>query len=267
MTGTDQQPRLNWATLVFLAAPTAYFLAFVHEFAYASVFAYPSSFITIQIAAIVQAIVGLLGAAASLYIYFALFYFGIKRGGLRGVLGFRLAFLWGSLIVTFGIVRIYAKHPGEWILYAVLFLLYPVLNLILPLLIHRKVNGLEAKFQVDEANEDATPSLVTRAVALAGRQLSFLIALLALLTLFSYSLGRADAMDSTSYLVTTFEGQQMIVLRTYGNEVIMMPKSHPEDRLSGKYVVTFISDAHPLVAEAQDVGPLVRDCQILIGCH
>jgi len=267
MSDASQQPRLNWATLVFLAAPTAYFIAFVHEYAYASVFGYPSSFITIQIAAIVQAIVGLLGAAASLYIYFALFYFGIKRGGLRGVLGFRLAFLWGSLIVAFGVTRIYAKHPSEWIPYAVLFLLYPVLLLVLPLVIHRKVKGLEAKFQADEANEDATPSLVSRAVALAGRQLSFLIALLALLILFSYSLGRADAMDSTSYLVATFEGQQMLVLRTYGNEIIMTPKSHPKDRLSRKFVVTFISDAHPFVAEAQDVGPLVRDCQILIGCH
>ena len=85
--------------------------------------------------------------------------------------------------------------------------------------------------------------------------------------LFSYSLGRADALDTKEYLVTHIQGEDLIVLRIYGDDVLMTPKAHPKGKLSSKLIVAKISDAHPLVAQRENVGPLVSDCHVAFGCH
>ena len=59
----------------------------------------------------------------------------------------------------------------------------------------------------------------------------------------SYSLGRAEAMDTKHYLVTDFQGRQMVVLRIYGDEAILT-------QLSAVVMTTKRSTKIPITAQA-----------------
>ena len=105
---------VNWQTVLLLATPVAYFIAFVHEFAYASVFDYPSSLIFVQVPTIVQSLVGVVASVASLYAFFNILYMTTRRH-VRNELGLRLVFLAGNAIVVYGLAEIFDKHPAEWL--------------------------------------------------------------------------------------------------------------------------------------------------------
>lgn len=257
---------ISWASLLLLGPPGIYFIAFVHEYAYANAFGYPSSLISIQVATLVQSLLAVVGVGALVFAFYSSLY-------LYGRLTPRTSEIPRALIAVgffpliFLMIFLYFRQPLEWIVWAVFLLIYPCLTLIPPIFWPRNVKGYRQRLAANDAAADAIPGFWRHVASRTGWMPILLGASVIVATFLSYSVGRADALNATSYFVTDFQGSQMFVLRIYGNEVIMTPKSHPSGRLTGKFAVAFISDSHPFAAQQESVGPLLTNCTWGVGCH
>jgi Ca2+/Na+ antiporter len=255
---------INWAVLILLGPPIIYLTAFAHEWAYASAFGYPDELISIQIPALIGSVFGVLGAVLGVFAYFHVLYLFARR--THDPLWFRVYRMLGILLFDYFLFRIFSHHPLEWAVYAGGITLMALLFLFLqPLLQGGK--GYRAKLAAHDAAMRGSSDLWDDIAGRIGRLPINLLWGVVLAISVSYWVGRADALDATKYLVTDFQGSPMIVLRMYGNEVVMTPKAHPSGRLSGKVAVTVISDSHPFVAQEEKVGPLLSDCTWGFGCH
>ncbi len=267
-TGLAERSR-SWvapAVVLGVAPAVGYFVAYLHELGFWSVFDAPTPNITIDLGSIAGAVLAVLAVAVGIFLVLNITYTLSQYASGHPVSRILFAVLGPGFIFVYAAWTIFPKQPAEW-LWPIPFLAFLLaLELLLPLLYQRTRAGYAEKLAAQAELESRSRSLISRFVhQTSTRTQVFLIAFLALLY-FSYATGRASALNDSTYWVRTGPHTQYVLLRHYGEDWFFAPVDK-KGHFHGVMQVVRADSSHAIDLTRKKIGPLVQDCTWFAGCH
>lgn len=252
-------------TALGVLGPASYLIAYVNQVGKALVLGIPLDVVSVSIGSIVGVFVALLFVFYMTATWVGLFYRWVSRKA-KGKGGALVKWCAAVFLFFFPLFIIYGADWDEWVpLLAVIAGLWVVIFIL-------AVMAAAAQHVLPGPTGAAGRGIMRSAPLtvwdlierVVGKWAMFAILLATVIAGYSYSLGRASVLNTQTYFVLDGTPQRAL-LAIYGDTVVLgyvPPKGGSLTRL----VITQL-EAGSLVGSNQQVGPLVRNCEPIVGCH
>jgi hypothetical protein len=253
---SNKEPRTNLSEgiLIAIASSGAYLLAFYYEKGFSSFFEIPVNFVSVSFVNIFIFGTFLIGFLVLFFLpanIVTLVLFRLPPELSRSVFPVLLCLVFIAVhLYTFGLSNWTPLVIGVAV--ALFFLLF---ELVWPLIMHRDrsryIEKLEAQRELDKKEVNLV-DLIQRLYGIGP-----IITILALLLgiNFSESVGKAQAMKQTDFLVTN-TSLEMVVLQIYGENMICAPFNRDTKEVQTRFTIIKMAEDSKLAFNLEKVGPL-----------
>ncbi len=231
-------------------------------------YGYPVEFIQVDIGSIVAAFGSFVGVFFLTATLLGSVFPWVSQH-VHGDAGWLVSTVFFTLVLTLPLVFIY-DGPGEWLEWiavpgatlgpALLALLVVVVSMVV-----EHFRGPRSAARGSRLRRYKPLDAIDVVERTAGPLAAVLLIVALLLAGYSYSLGRAHALNETHYLVIPGHPARPI-LAIYGNTVISAPLTSG-GVIGDTFVVSELGPGQALTGERKTIGPVLQGCQPFSGCH
>lgn len=255
----NSTPVFSEGILLAMVTAGAYLTAFYYERSFAGYFGIPPELINISIVNLF--IVGALMLSTLLSVFMPLnLLFMLRPRNMHPVLKIMAAPVVFVLILA--LIAIYMVGLSAWIywsIFIILALIVGIVYLAVPAYIHRSkgkyINRLEAQLEIDVVASANTNSLTDLIIARFGWNLFGVICLFLIANFFATLAGLAAAQQQRKFLVTNTD-PEMVVIRTYGENLICAPFDRNKKDVQRSFIILKITGDPKLSLRLENIGPL-----------
>lgn len=232
-----------------------YVVAFAYELGYARYYAIPPEFISLTMTQVLIATTALLG----LIIFFAQVLILVPSSQSPVSKAFwrtsPYLIMFVAALFIFG-----AAHWREWIFLLGVLIFFCFMELVFPMLVHREEPTYARRLAASEqADQTVAQSLAIKPVVDAvSKQAVLLFLCVAVVVYIAFLSGRGTAITQETYYVDSSKSN-VVVLRFYGDTVVLHEYDSATKKLKGDLIVTKISEKQPLRLQEKKIGHLEKD--------
>jgi hypothetical protein len=237
---------LGEASLLILLPALGYLLAYTYQQGACRAFRVPTALIRLDLSTVlVGTYYGVLGVAGFGFIMFVARQLSPHKSPLR----MRVAKMTG--IVGMSVMFLSFGGREYWVPLLVACLFGAALEFGLPLL-HTEAKGYQAKMAASDARNAADSAATSR--LMFGTWWSTMLYFAFIAAVSANARGDGDARDQTSFLVRATDKKETVVLRVYGDILIVAPVDRATKTIRPEFEVVEAKVAGPLRLE--EIGPL-----------
>jgi hypothetical protein len=244
--------------LLAITSAIAYLWAYQYQKGFASYFGVPPEFIEISTSSIVLVIVLLVGSLKVLVLVLNLLVSFVHVMAGPHIIVKRLASVIGIMMFLLFIPVYLDDSRRAWVAFFVMFVSLVLLFFVSPLITARGENGYINKLEKASkafAEQSQEVSLITLAERRLGPTLTWIILAIVISVFVAHEAGKSTALKQKSFLVMNTP-QEMVVLRVYGELMILAPLNREKKEVQKNFVVVKTTELHAALMP-EEVGPLL----------
>lgn len=256
--GNEDQPRRSWFSEgLFLAlGPVAgYLVTYTYEAGFSSAYHFPLSFISLSVESVLLAAGGLIVAVSMLFMSFNVLVMSAARRGSLGPIARAVYFVVAPVAIPLAIIVVlYGPHWREWIPVAVVFAVITALHFGFPIF-SGGPGSYGDRLAAHEKSDADLPDVGILVAKRLGWPATLAVFYFPILLLTTWHVAKAKALNEVDYLVIP-EIPQHVVLRQYGDRLILGALADSTGTLTGGFRVVSVSATGSVSLERRRVGPL-----------
>jgi len=255
--GSSRERLLSRGAIVIGVPAAGYLIVYSHEAAFLSTFSIPATFVTLDLATVLQVSLALVGAMILLFWGGNLVYMLWPKGCRLTWNHIRIIRDIGTAAAGVALVLLLPNERSFG--FAVLFMagLFAFLDFVWPLLTQRGKRTYREKLEAADEIDRNTKTLFDMAISFLGVRTFLLLLLVGVLSAFAYSHGQYSAQHKVNYLTFQMDdGGEAVVLREYHDRLICAPFDRDGRCLEGGFFILETAGNYPLLLTLAEIGPL-----------